>query len=239
MPNNIVTRFARRTGKSVKEVERLWNDAKEVTADSFGKKEKDFTEKDWKYTVAVLKNILGIEGRISKMTGKKKNLFESFISSEKTFDDFYEEMQTSGEVSFTTPTNSLGITNADLVLSQEDLVSDYEENLEIDKQFEEDDTDYEDPEYDPKYEDPYYDENLDDEYYISEEEYQQAYEDYIEECRNEMLESGKKKEKESDEEDEDEDEVLEEAEEDEAEEDKEEDDDEDDEEDDKKEEKKK
>lgn len=89
MPNSIVTALAKESGKSVKAVEKLWKKAKEITADSFGKTESEFTDRDWSYVTGVLKNMLGLEETVKKK--KKVDLVESFISSEKSFDEFYEE----------------------------------------------------------------------------------------------------------------------------------------------------
>ncbi len=58
MPSNIVTSFADKTGKSVEEVEKLWNKAKELV------KEKGIPEDSdsfYKVLVGILKNMLKIE----------------------------------------------------------------------------------------------------------------------------------------------------------------------------------
>lgn len=51
MPANIVKSFAEKTGKSVQEVEKLWDKAKELAADG-GHKE------DYNYIVGILKKML-------------------------------------------------------------------------------------------------------------------------------------------------------------------------------------
>lgn len=61
MPNNIVKGLADKSNKSVKEVEKLWDEAKNIAEQELGKKEKDFNDRDWKYVTGILKNMLDIE----------------------------------------------------------------------------------------------------------------------------------------------------------------------------------
>lgn len=61
MPNNIVKGLADKSNKSIKEVEKLWNDAKNIAEEELGKKEKDFNDYDWKYVTGILKNMLDIK----------------------------------------------------------------------------------------------------------------------------------------------------------------------------------
>lgn len=53
MPNNIVKSFAKKTGKTVQEVEKMWDEAKAIAYKS-GHKE------DYDYVVGILKNMLKI-----------------------------------------------------------------------------------------------------------------------------------------------------------------------------------
>jgi hypothetical protein len=56
MPNAVVKSYAEKTGKSVKEVEALWDQAKQIA----GKKFKENTEKFYRYTMGIFKRSLGI-----------------------------------------------------------------------------------------------------------------------------------------------------------------------------------
>lgn len=81
MPNNIVKDFAKKSGKSESEVEKLWKKAKEISSEEFGKDEKDFTDKEWSYTTGVLKNMLNLDEKEKK---EKKPIFlESDLSAEE------------------------------------------------------------------------------------------------------------------------------------------------------------
>ena len=51
MPANIVKSFADKTGKSIAEVEKLWNDAKEIAS-------KNGHNEDYDYIVGILKKML-------------------------------------------------------------------------------------------------------------------------------------------------------------------------------------
>lgn len=78
MPANIIKSFAKKTGKSEKEVEQTYNKAKKE-ASHMGR------SKNYTYIVDILKTMLGIKEdvdieRITKM----------FIESDENFDDFCE-----------------------------------------------------------------------------------------------------------------------------------------------------
>ena len=76
----IISSLAKKTGKSVPEVEKLWKKAVDITMDTFGNKEKDFKDKHWKYTVGVLKNSLGLK--------ESTEIVEDFLSSDKSAREF-------------------------------------------------------------------------------------------------------------------------------------------------------
>ena len=58
MPSPYVKKLAKEFGKSEKEIEALWKQAKVITSDTFGKTEDDFSTKEYKYTVGIIKNML-------------------------------------------------------------------------------------------------------------------------------------------------------------------------------------
>lgn len=88
MPNNIINTFASKSGKSKKEVEKLWNDAKEIASEELGKSEKDFSDKEWAYTTGILKKMLKIKESIMKNKQKK---VKSFLESTKPFKEYLED----------------------------------------------------------------------------------------------------------------------------------------------------
>lgn len=67
MPNNIIKSFAEKTGKSISEVDKLWNKAVDIVKDEY----KDVTpesEKFYKLTTGVLKKMLSLESYDDKMS---------------------------------------------------------------------------------------------------------------------------------------------------------------------------
>lgn len=91
MPSPYVKKLAQDTGKSVAEIEKLWDKAKEITSDTFGKAEADFSSKEYKYTVGIIKNMLGVN----------ENLLNPavFMKSNKSAKDFIKETTTSANFS--------------------------------------------------------------------------------------------------------------------------------------------
>jgi len=61
MPSAYVKNLAKETGKSEAEIEKLWKKAKEITSETLGTKESDFGSKEYKYTVGIVKNMLGMK----------------------------------------------------------------------------------------------------------------------------------------------------------------------------------
>lgn len=61
MPSAYVKNLAKETGKSEAEIEKLWKKAKEITSETLGTKESDFGSKEYKYTVGIVKNMLGVK----------------------------------------------------------------------------------------------------------------------------------------------------------------------------------
>lgn len=93
---NLVKKYAKQTGKSEKEVTKLWDAAKEITSDFFGKKEDDFGDKEWSYVVGVLKKSLGIK--------ENEELAKEFLESEKSAKDFIQSSKEEVQ-----PSDSFGI----------------------------------------------------------------------------------------------------------------------------------
>lgn len=64
MPSPYIKSLSRETGKSESELEKLWSKAKEITSDTFNKKESEFGEKEYSYTVGIVKNMLGLKEEV-------------------------------------------------------------------------------------------------------------------------------------------------------------------------------
>lgn len=64
MPSPYIKSLSRETGKSESELEKLWSKAKEITSDTFDKKESEFGEKEYSYTVGIIKNMLGLKEEV-------------------------------------------------------------------------------------------------------------------------------------------------------------------------------
>ena len=82
MPSPYVNSLAKETGKSVGEIEKLWNKAKDITSDTFSKSEDDFGTKEYKYTVGIVKNMLGLDEKILDPS--------FFLNSDKSAKEFIE-----------------------------------------------------------------------------------------------------------------------------------------------------
>ena len=91
MPSPYVNSLSKETGKSVAEIEKLWNKAKEITADTFGKPEDSFGSKEYKYTVGIVKNMLGINENVLDPS--------IFLKSGKSAKEFIQETVVSGSFS--------------------------------------------------------------------------------------------------------------------------------------------
>lgn len=64
MPSPYIKSLSRETGKPESELEKLWSKAKEITSDTFNKKESEFGEKEYSYTVGIIKNMLGLKEEV-------------------------------------------------------------------------------------------------------------------------------------------------------------------------------
>lgn len=91
MPSPYVKKLASETGKSVAEIEKLWSKAKEISADTFGKPESDFGTKEYKYTVGIVKNMLGLNEKVLDPS--------IFLGSGKSAKDFIKETVVSANFS--------------------------------------------------------------------------------------------------------------------------------------------
>ena len=74
MPNSLVKSYAKKTGKSIDDVEKKWNEAVKITEDFFGIKQDKFDDKNYAYCTSILKSLLGIKEAISFKDFIKSNL---------------------------------------------------------------------------------------------------------------------------------------------------------------------
>lgn len=83
MPLDFIYKLAKDTGKSRSEIERLWKKAKAITKDTFGSSESEWENKEYSYTVGVLKKMIG--------KGKSERILSmEFLKSKKSPDEFLE-----------------------------------------------------------------------------------------------------------------------------------------------------
>lgn len=64
MPSPYVKKLSQETGKSEKEIEKLWKKAKEIASEEFGKTEDDFGNKEYAYVTGIVKKMLGVDESI-------------------------------------------------------------------------------------------------------------------------------------------------------------------------------
>ncbi|MBD3216574.1 MAG: hypothetical protein GF311_28425 [Candidatus Lokiarchaeota archaeon] len=91
MPLEIIKKYAALTGKSIKKVEDLYDQAKEITSETFGVSERNFSDREYSYTQGVLKNMLGIKESYLRdfldYKGDVSQFLEMVVSSQFASDD--------------------------------------------------------------------------------------------------------------------------------------------------------
>ena len=76
--------LSRETGKSVKELEPIWRNAKEITSDTFGKREKDFGSKEYSYARETALSMMGVREELLDVT--------QFLNSEASAKEYIEQL---------------------------------------------------------------------------------------------------------------------------------------------------
>ena len=61
MPSPYVKKLARETGKSVDEIESLWDKAKKAAGEHFKKSPSEFQDQEYAYTVGIVKKMVGLD----------------------------------------------------------------------------------------------------------------------------------------------------------------------------------
>lgn len=89
MPSPYIKKLAKETGKTVAEVEELWQQAKEYTSENLGVEEKNFGSKEYSYTTDIVKRMVG---------KKKEELLDpsKFLDSDKWGEEYINETVVSG-----------------------------------------------------------------------------------------------------------------------------------------------
>jgi hypothetical protein len=82
-----VKSLSKETGKSEKEIEKLWDKAKKIAAEEFGTSEDKFSTKEYKYVTGVVKKMLGIDEAILDPS--------HFLESEKSAKEYLETVVSS------------------------------------------------------------------------------------------------------------------------------------------------
>lgn len=84
MASPYVNKLVKDTGKSVAEIEKKWDEAKRITAETLGKNEDDFGKTEYDYAYGIVMN----------MYGKKEAVLnpEVFLNSGKSAREFIEEV---------------------------------------------------------------------------------------------------------------------------------------------------
>ena len=84
MPSPYVNKLVKDTGKSVAEIEKKWNDAKRITAETLGKDEDDFGKTEYDYAYGIVMNMFGKNEAVLNP--------EIFLNSGKSAREFIEEV---------------------------------------------------------------------------------------------------------------------------------------------------
>ncbi len=88
MPSPYVKKLARETGKTIDEVEGLWDKAKKIAADHFKKSITEFGDQEYAYTVGIVKNMSGLDEKVLDVS--------FFLESDKPAAKFIEDITISG-----------------------------------------------------------------------------------------------------------------------------------------------
>lgn len=87
MPSPFVKSLAKTSGKSEQEIEALWNKAKQITTETLGVPEDQFEDKEYAYTVGIVKQMLGVKEEVLDPT--------AFLTSELSAKEYVETVTTS------------------------------------------------------------------------------------------------------------------------------------------------
>ena len=84
MASPYVMKLAKDTGRPTGEIEKLWDRAKKIASETFGKPESDFGKSEYDFAY----------GTVMNMLGKKEAILnpEVFLNSEKSAAEFIEEV---------------------------------------------------------------------------------------------------------------------------------------------------
>lgn len=101
MPTPFVKKLSIETGRSIEDIEGLWEKAKEITAEKFDMKVEDFGSEQYAYTVGIVKRMVQAEEELTDP--------ERFLSSSKNAHEYLEDMMTSSSFDIGNVTVSPGV----------------------------------------------------------------------------------------------------------------------------------
>jgi hypothetical protein len=136
MPAPMIDKLVDSSGKSKAEVEKAWDKAKEITSDTFDKKEADFGDKEWSYVTGTAKNILGIKESINNIMKFDLN---KFLKSKLNAKQYIEETMTSASLGAITSqmisnVDDKAIENKDERISAEEIIKKETDKVEDKKE---------------------------------------------------------------------------------------------------------
>lgn len=76
------------SGEPEEKIEKLWKEAKKISMDTFGKKEEEFEDKEYSYTIGIVKQMLGIKEEILDPS--------KFLESDLSASDYLETVTSGG-----------------------------------------------------------------------------------------------------------------------------------------------
>jgi len=88
MPSPYIKSLSKLSGKPDKEIEKLWKKAKDIASDTFDKEEIEFEDKEYSYTVGIVKEMLGIKEEILDPS--------KFLNSDFSAKEYLETITSSG-----------------------------------------------------------------------------------------------------------------------------------------------
>jgi hypothetical protein len=113
MPNAYINSLAKETGKSKESLEKKWNLAVE-DAKSLGQGD------NYKYINAIFKKLAKVDEMIERQ--QTKNFVQSFVESDKKFDDFVEEIISTQFAPGNRPEHLSGVVSVEPLEFQKDFV---------------------------------------------------------------------------------------------------------------------
>ena len=94
--NSIVT-YLMNQGKTKEKAKSILLDAEKIAEEELGKDKDDFLPKDWAYVMGIAKRM----AKVKESYTKQNSLADSFLESDKSPDEFIDEIVSSGAITST------------------------------------------------------------------------------------------------------------------------------------------